>query len=113
MDDDNDDNNDNDDDDTHPPQIIVHVGMVFRRGQKYMNKQFFKLYQMVQSASCYDAQEPRYIGFLWCIKKKHTVQPLLHAFVLIIKIVTLTQIRGGGGEWGAPLIGVPQGPAQG
>ena len=30
--DDNDDNND--DDDTHPPRIIVRVGMVFRRGQK-------------------------------------------------------------------------------
>ena len=29
MDDDNDDN-----DDTHPPRIIVRVGMVFRRGQK-------------------------------------------------------------------------------
>ena len=38
MDDDNDDNdnddNDNDNDDTHPPRIIVRVGMVFRRGQK-------------------------------------------------------------------------------
>ena len=31
-DDDDDDNNDNDD--THPPRIIVRVGMVFRRGQK-------------------------------------------------------------------------------
>ena len=30
--DDNDDNDDNDD--THPPRIIVRVGMVFRRGQK-------------------------------------------------------------------------------
>ena len=32
-DDDNDDNDDNDDD-THPPWIIVRVGMIFRRGQK-------------------------------------------------------------------------------
>ena len=36
---DNNDNNDNnnnedDDDDTHPPWIIVRVGMIFRRGQK-------------------------------------------------------------------------------
>ena len=31
---DNDDDNDNDNDDTHPPRIIVRVGMVFRRGQK-------------------------------------------------------------------------------
>ena len=31
-DDDND--NDNDNDDTHPPWIIVRVGMIFRRGQK-------------------------------------------------------------------------------
>ena len=30
--DDND--NDDDNDDTHPPRIIVRVGMVFRRGQK-------------------------------------------------------------------------------
>ena len=35
MRDDNDDNDDNDnDDDTHPPWIIVRVGMIFRRGQK-------------------------------------------------------------------------------
>ena len=35
MDDDDDDNdNDNDNDDTHPPRIIVRVGMIFRRGQK-------------------------------------------------------------------------------
>ena len=33
---DNDDDND-DDDDTHPPWIIVRVGMVFRRGQKTWN----------------------------------------------------------------------------
>ena len=26
--------NNNDDDDTHPPWIIVRVGMIFRRGQK-------------------------------------------------------------------------------
>ena len=32
---DNDDNdNDDNDDDTHPPWIIVRVGMIFRRGQK-------------------------------------------------------------------------------
>jgi len=30
---DNNDDNDNDDD-THPPWIIVRVGMIFRRGQK-------------------------------------------------------------------------------
>ena len=35
MDDnDNDNDNDDDNDDTHPPRIIVRVGMVFRRGQK-------------------------------------------------------------------------------
>ena len=28
------DDNDNDNDDTHPPWIIVRVGMIFRRGQK-------------------------------------------------------------------------------
>ena len=28
------DDNDNDNDDTHPPRIIVRVGMIFRRGQK-------------------------------------------------------------------------------
>ena len=33
-----DDNDDNDDDDTHPPRIIVRVGMVFRRGQKRVKK---------------------------------------------------------------------------
>ena len=38
MDDDNDNDNDDDDDDTHPPRIIVRVGMVFRRGQKESNK---------------------------------------------------------------------------
>ena len=32
---DNDDDDNNDDDDTHPPRIIVRVGMVFRRGQKW------------------------------------------------------------------------------
>ena len=32
--DDNDDNDDDNDDDTHPPRIIVRVGMIFRRGQK-------------------------------------------------------------------------------
>ena len=32
--DDDDDNNDNNDDDTHPPWIIVHVGMIFWRRQK-------------------------------------------------------------------------------
>ena len=30
----NDDDDDNNDDDTHPPWIIVRVGMIFRRGQK-------------------------------------------------------------------------------
>ena len=29
-----DNDNDNDNDDTHPPWIIVRVGMIFRRGQK-------------------------------------------------------------------------------
>ena len=33
-DNDDDNNNDNDNDDTHPPRIIVRVGMIFRRGQK-------------------------------------------------------------------------------
>ena len=33
RDDDNNDNHDNNDD-THPPWIIVRVGMIFRRGQK-------------------------------------------------------------------------------
>ena len=32
--DDNDDDDNDDNDDTHPPRIIVRVGMVFRRGQK-------------------------------------------------------------------------------
>ena len=38
----NDDNDDNDDD-THPPWIIVRVGMIFRRGQKelYQNNQIW------------------------------------------------------------------------
>ena len=31
-----DDNNNDNDNDTHPPQIIVRVGMIFRRGQKYL-----------------------------------------------------------------------------
>ena len=34
-DNDNNDNNNDDNDDTHPPWIIVRVGMIFRRGQKY------------------------------------------------------------------------------
>ena len=33
-----DDDDNNDDDDTHPPRIIVRVGMVFRRGQKGRGK---------------------------------------------------------------------------
>ena len=33
--------NNNDDDDTHPPRIIVRVGMVFRRGQKIQEKVTF------------------------------------------------------------------------
>ena len=37
--DDDDDNNDNDDD-THPPRIILRVGMIFRRGQKMIESQF-------------------------------------------------------------------------
>ena len=48
-DNDNDDNDDNDD--THPPRIIVRVGMVFRRGQKIFyivdcRKKFFFLYNL-------------------------------------------------------------------
>ena len=31
---DDDDDDNNNDDDTHPPWIIVRVGMIFRRGQK-------------------------------------------------------------------------------
>ena len=34
---DDDDNADDDNDDTHPPRIIVRIGMVFRRGQKLDN----------------------------------------------------------------------------
>ena len=46
--DDNDNDNDNDDNDnndTHPPWIIVRVGMIFRRGQKRQkraNKELIK-----------------------------------------------------------------------
>ena len=43
-DDDNDDNDndeDDDDDDSHPPWIIVRVGMIFRRGQKRITAHIF------------------------------------------------------------------------
>ena len=38
--------------------------------EKDIKKQFFALFPMAQSASCYDAQEQSYIGFLCCIPKK-------------------------------------------
>ena len=38
--------------------------------KKTQKKLFFELYPMVQSASCYDAQEWRHIGFLCCIPKE-------------------------------------------
>ena len=38
--------------------------------EKDIKKKFFALFPMVQSASCYDAQEPSYIGFLCCIPKE-------------------------------------------
>ena len=38
--------------------------------KKHIQHSFFTLFPMVQSASGYDAQEQRYIGFFWCISEK-------------------------------------------
>ena len=49
--DNDDDNDDNDNDDTHPPRIIVRVGMVFRRGQKLKTKIFVELFSEIDLSS--------------------------------------------------------------
>ena len=54
------DNDNDDDDDTHPPRIIVRVGMVFRRGQKVLSngrlaryRFFFKIGDLFEKISMY------------------------------------------------------------
>ena len=52
MDDDND-NNDDNNNDTHPPRIIVRVGMVFRRGQKIFDPKFWLFHSTWENDHAY------------------------------------------------------------
>ena len=56
----NDDDNDDDDDDTHPPRIIVRIGMIFRGGQK--EKLHLKTSNMVLSSKKFQTCKTIHFG---------------------------------------------------